>query len=141
MDTSVFNVYAFTSSVLGLHLLVLAFLTGGARAKSGRFVNPEDKGVVKGTQGPEDSPEVQRFKRAHVNALENAVPFFVVAALYVATGGTKVGAQAYCYTFLAARLLHSVFYLLGKQPFRTMMFAIGAMATIGMAVQVIRATI
>jgi hypothetical protein len=37
--------------------------------------------------------------------------------------------------------LHSIFYLAGRQPFRTMTFAIGALATMGMGVQVLVATV
>lgn len=44
----------------------------------------------------------------------------------------------YFWTFTAARLLHSVFYLWGKQPFRTLAFAVGVLAIIGMAVHVLR---
>jgi glutathione S-transferase len=104
-------------------------------------VNPEDKVVNKGELAEQEHDDVLRIKRAHINALENAVPFFVIGALYVATGATKTGAQLYCYTFLAARLLHSVFYLAGKQPFRTLSFGVGALANLGMAYHVIRAVL
>ena len=39
------------------------------------------------------------------------------------------------------RVLHSIFYLWGRQPFRTITFAIGALSLIGMRVQVIMAAI
>lgn len=140
MDPAAFNIYALTAAFLAVHLVLLALWTGFVRARSGRFANPEDKGIVKGELAAEDHPDVLRVKRAHVNALENAVPFFVVGALYVATGGTKLGAEAYCGTFLAVRVLHSLFYLWGKQPFRTMSFALGVLCIFGMAVHVIRVT-
>jgi hypothetical protein len=38
-------------------------------------------------------------------------------------------------------VLHSIFYLFGRQPFRTLMFGVGVAAMIGMAVRVIRHTI
>jgi len=141
MENPAFQAYALTSAVLAVQLILLAFWTGATRAKSKRYTNPEDAGVVKGEQAEQDHPDVLRVQRAHRNALENVVPFLAVGALYVATGASKTGAQVYCYTFLAARLLHSVFYLAGKQPFRTIAFGIGAAAVLGMAFHVIRAAI
>jgi uncharacterized MAPEG superfamily protein len=140
MDAAGFQPYALTSAILGSHLLLLAFWTGTVRALRKQYVNPEDAKLNKAEQGDEHE-DVLRTKRAHQNALENAVPFFVIGALYVATGATKSGAQIYCYTFLAMRVLHSVFYLRSMQPFRTISFAIGALAVLGMAVHVIRASL
>jgi glutathione S-transferase len=138
-DNPALHLYALCSAILAAQLLLLAFWTGTVRAMSKTFVNPEDAPLNKGgKQVEQDDPKVLRVKRVHQNALENAVPFFVVGLLYVLSGPTKLGVQAYFITFTAARLLHTFFYLFGKQPFRTMMFAIGALATLGMAVHVIR---
>ena len=131
--------YALTSTILGVHLILLAFWTGSVRVMRKQYVNPEDATLNKAPQVEADHPDVQRVKRAHMNALENAIPFFIIGALFVLTGASKSGAQIYFYTFLSVRLLHTVFYLWGKQPFRTLCFAIGALATLGMAAQVIRA--
>jgi len=133
--------YAIVASLVGVHLILLAFWTGTVRARNKKFVNPEDAGAFKGDQAEADHPDVLRVKRAHQNALENAVPFFAIGLLYALSGPSRLGAQAYFFTFLGARVLHSVFYLAQKQPFRTMMFAIGALATIGMAVHVLRVAI
>ena len=43
--------------------------------------------------------------------------------------------------FPAAPILHWVFYLWGRQPFRTLMFATGVFAMRGMAFHVIRAAV
>jgi uncharacterized MAPEG superfamily protein len=142
LDNPALKLFALTSAILAVQLILLAFWTGTARALSKTFVNPEDAPLNKGgSQAESDHPSTQRAKRAHQNALENAVPFFAVGLMYALTSPSQTGAQAYFFTFLGARLLHSVFYLWGKQPFRTMMFSIGALAIIGMAVQVIRVAI
>jgi len=140
MDVPAFHPYALTSALLAAHLVLLAFWTGTVRVLRKQYVNAEDARLNKAENTAEDHPDVLRAKRAHMNALENAVPFFIVGALYVATGATKTGAQVYCFTFLAMRLLHTVFYLRGMQPFRTISFAVGALAVLGMAVHVIRAS-
>lgn len=133
-----FRTYAIAGSIVALHLVALALWTGTVRAMRKVFVNPEDAKLFKGDQGEADHADVARVRRAHANLLENAVPFFVVGALYAMTNPSAVGAQAYLFTFVGARLLHTGFYLWGRQPFRTMMFAVGVLAIIGMAVHVLR---
>jgi glutathione S-transferase len=125
------------TAVLCLHLLALATVTSLVRTKRKVVVNPEDA-MLGGAVGDADHPDVLRTKRAHQNALENAVPFFAVGLLYALSGPSHTGALAYFGTFVGARLLHSVFYLLGKQPFRSLSFGVGFLATIGMAVHVLR---
>jgi len=137
-DNPALQIYAVCSAIVGVQLILLAFWTGTVRVMRKTYVNPEDAKLNKTEQAETDHPDVQRVKRAHQNLLENALPFFVVGALYVASGPTKLGAQAYIITFTVARVLHTFFYLFGKQPFRTLMFAIGALSVLGMAVHVIR---
>jgi uncharacterized MAPEG superfamily protein len=135
------RLFALVSTLVAIHLLALAGLTGRARTKNKVYVNPEDAGAFKGKEVEADHPDVQRAKRAHMNALENAVPFFAVGLLYALSGPSMLGAQAYFWTFLGARVLHSVFYFAQKQPWRTIMFSVGALATFGMGVHVIRTVI
>ena len=135
------SLYALCASILALHLIFLALWTGRVRVRSKKYVNPEDAVLNKADRVDTEDADVARVQRAHLNALENAVPFFVVGLLYAMSGPSKLGAQAYFFTFTAVRVLHSIFYLWGRQPFRTLMFAIGVLVTIGMAVHVIRAAI
>src|SRR6266851_2786704 len=67
-----------------------------------------------------------RVRRAHRNDLENILPFFVVSFLYVLTKPSYGAAAIYFWGFLAARVLHSIFYIRGAQPHRTIAFAVGA---------------
>jgi uncharacterized MAPEG superfamily protein len=136
-----FAYYVIASTLLALQLLGLSLYTAIVRTKAKKVVNPEDaRSVVRGSEVVEvETAEVSRLHRAHRNALENAVPFFVIGLLYVLTNGSKLGALAYFGTFTLARLLHSVFYAGGVQPWRTASFGVGALATIGMAVHVLRA--
>ena len=131
-----FRIYVVACIVLCLQLLALGGWTGAVRLSRKKYVSPEDAKAFKGSAVDAEDPEVQRVKRAHLNALENAVPFIVVGAFYIPSAN-KQGALAYCVTFVAARLLHSVFYLWGKQPWRTLMFIVGTACTVGMAVQVL----
>lgn len=141
MTTPALGLYALASAVLALHLLVLAGWTGTVRALKKQYVNPEDAKLNKAEQTEADHPDVARIRRAHQNAIENAVPFFVVGALYALSGVTRTAALIYFGVFVGARLLHSVFYLWGRQPWRTLMFGIGVLDVVGMAVHVIRAVV
>jgi glutathione S-transferase len=140
-DNPALKLYALVAALIGVQMLLLALWTGTVRTRHKQWVNPEDAKLNKGDQKDQDHPDVQRVKRAHQNAIENAVPFFAIGLLYALSGASKTGAQAYFFTFLGARVLHSIFYLWGRQPFRTLMFAAGVLATLGMAYQVIRAAI
>jgi uncharacterized MAPEG superfamily protein len=141
LENPAFRIYGLCGAIVCVHLLVLAGWTGYVRASRKTFVNPEDARLNKAKEADFDHPDVRRVQRCHMNALENAVPFLVLGLLYVIVGATKTGAQAYFFTYTGARVLHSIFYLWGKQPFRTMLFAVGALATIGMAYQVIHAVV
>jgi glutathione S-transferase len=135
------EMYALAATLLGLHLLALALWTGTARVMNKVYVNPEDAKMNKAEAAEAEHPAVSRAKRAHQNALENAVPFFAIGYLYAASAPSKQGAVIYFGTFATMRILHSVFYLWGRQPFRTLTFGIGVLTTIGMAVHVIRAAL
>src|SRR5689334_20089339 len=86
IDNVALRYYAIASTVLALHLLALALWTGTVRVMNKQWVNPEDAKLNKGENTAKDHPAVERVKRAHTNALENALPFFVVAALYALSG-------------------------------------------------------
>ena len=141
LDHPALKLYALVATILALQMLFLAPWTGKVRVQHKVWVNPEDAAFNKGKKVDEDHEEVLRVKRAHQNLVENALPFFIIGLLYALTKPSTLGAQAYFFTILGTRVLHSIFYLLGRQPFRTLMFAMGVLAMIGMAIHVIRAAL
>jgi uncharacterized MAPEG superfamily protein len=141
IQSHAWQLYVLCSAILGVQLLLLALWTGTVRVLRKQWVNPEDARLGKGERTEADHPDVQRAKRAHLNALENAVPFFVIGLAYALLAPSQLAAQAYFWSFTLARLFHSLFYLLGLQPWRTLSFAIGVLSTFGMAFHVIRAAV
>jgi uncharacterized MAPEG superfamily protein len=135
-----FSIYALACAVLVLNLLVLAGMVGGGRGKARVVLNPEDARPGAKVEA-NDAESVARIGRAHRNALENFVPFAVLGLLYVLMGATARGATILFATFVVARLLHSVVYLAGKQPWRTVFYLVGVLATVGILVQVTRGAI
>lgn len=141
MDDQAFNVYLACVAALAFNLWFLTFLTAARRGSAKVYVNPEDAKAFKGETGDKDAPVVERAKAAHRNALENILPFAILALLYVMTGASKTGAMAYFITFTVVRWLHSFMYLGGIQPLRTAMFAIGYLVNIGLSIQLLIAAL
>ncbi|MEZ4401483.1 MAG: MAPEG family protein [Kofleriaceae bacterium] len=132
--------YALSVCVVVLTLYFLGFETARVRAKRKIVLNQEDTLVTAGASvGEVEHVDVQRLLRAHRNALENAVPFFVLGLLYLLTGPGATFARVLFGVFAVVRVLHAAFYLQARQPYRTGMFAVGALVNMIMLVQVLRA--
>jgi len=136
-----FKTYVLAATFVGLHLVLLALWTGTVRAMRKVFVFPEDARLNKGRQAESEHADVLRVQRAHANLLENAVPFLIVGLAYVATGASAAGAELLMFGFVAVRVLHSIAYLAGRQPFRTIAFGLGVISIGTMAIQVLRAAL
>ena len=135
-----FGAYLVNCLILVVNLLVLWAVSGGTRAKTKTVINEEDTSTVsKGARLlPDNPPEVARVLRVHQNAMANVVPFLFLAQLFVAVGGPAQEAWILFSAFTGFRLLHSVVYLAGKQPWRTIFFTLGGLTTIALMIEVVR---
>jgi prostaglandin-E synthase 1 len=127
-----FVAYAVSLMVLSLNLLLLWAYSGSVRGKTKTTPNREDATTVaKGAQLVEsEPPEVARVLRAHKNAMANIVPFALLGLVYVLAGGSGTVAWAVFGAFTAARVAHSLAYLASKQPWRSVSFTLGGLATL-----------
>ena len=75
---------------------------------------------------------VARVLRAHRNAADNILPFAVLGLLFVLWGAMPMLTAIFCGVFVVARLTHSFSYLGERQPWRTVSFGVGALATLVM---------
>ncbi len=138
----VFVLYAECCAVLVVTMYALGFMTAKTRADRKKVINAEDVKINNGAEVVDvEHGDVQRIKRAHLNALENAVPFFVIGFIYTQTSPSMMVARIFFLTFVGLRLFHAMFYLTAKQPFRTLSFAVGALVNLAMVVQVLRAVL
>lgn len=128
-----FLAYAAASVLLVIDTLFLWAYSGVVRAKVGVAINPEDAARFGVPLSLTDPPEVARVLRAHGNAQATIFPFLLLGLVYVLIGGSAEIAAVLFTIFTAARIAHSVSYLLGKQPWRTVFFIIGGLATIALA--------
>jgi prostaglandin-E synthase 1 len=126
------RIYAVTALVLSLNILWLWTKSGFVRGRTKTVMNDEDRGAAaKGVAVVEmDPPEVRRVLRAHRNALDNSVPFLVVALVFVLLGASPLAAGITFCAFVLARLLHSFAYLRAIQPMRTIAFVSGLLVTV-----------
>ena len=123
-----FLAYALTCFVLSLNLVVLWVSSGAVRARSGVAINPEDGARYGAPVRESDPPVVARFLRAHRNAEATSYPFLLLGLVYVlGGGGARMGVPIFA-AFTVARIAHSIVYLRGLQPWRTLAFAASLVA-------------
>jgi prostaglandin-E synthase 1 len=135
-----FVAYAVSVLVLSANLLFLWAYSGSVRGKTKTTPNKEDsKGGASLVES--EPPEVARVLRAHKNAMANIVPFAILGLVYVLAGGNATVAVAVFGVFTFARLAHSFAYLGGKQPWRSIWFGLGGLATLTLMGFIVRALV
>lgn len=132
------------SVVLKQLLTILFQLTGRIRAN--RFSYPEDA-LTPGSEAG-DPPAVVHAQHLIRNSLENEPLFLLVLVTYLLAHMTSMAdfashdawvetASIYAWTFVGARYVHGLMFVVRKQPWRTLSYTVGLLATLGLAVQVI----
>ncbi len=121
-----FQPYVISVLVLGANLVGLANATALTRGQAAEVINPEDVALNKKATVVYDAgnDKTARYRRAHRNALENT-PVFITTALVLTLMGTSAGiAAALFYSYAGLRIVHSICYVRGIQPFRTLSFVL-----------------
>ncbi|XP_014671144.1 PREDICTED: microsomal glutathione S-transferase 1-like [Priapulus caudatus] len=137
-DNDVFSSFAFYGTASVVKMMMMSILTSKQRMKNKAWVNPEDFEVRGYEVKPTTSDlDVERVRRNHQNDIENIIPFAIIGLLYVATGPCETAAKWHFRVFAAARLAHTIAYQSGRSRPRGLCFAVGNVATLSMAVQVL----
>jgi prostaglandin-E synthase 1 len=138
-----FVAYAVSLIVLSLNMLLLWAYSGAVRGKTKTTPNKEDSTTVaNGSKVLEvDPPEVARVLRAHKNAMANIVPFAILGLVFVLAGGSATVAWVVFGVFTGARLAHTFAYLNAKQPWRTLSFVLGGVATLALMGFIVKALV
>jgi uncharacterized MAPEG superfamily protein len=119
------RLFGITYLILVLKMVAVGWYTSFHRIQKGVYATPEDyalRGVPHAARADED---IERARRAHRNDLENILPYFGVGLYYALTNPSLAAARVFFIGYLAARVLHSVFYVLQLQPYRTIAFGLG----------------
>lgn len=93
-------------------------------------MNEEDAAFTAGSKVTYNDPDVERVRRAHLNDLENILPWFVITYLWLGTGPSPWLAKMLIRTFVLARIFHTISYVIMKQqPTRAIAFFVGVAIT------------
>jgi uncharacterized MAPEG superfamily protein len=137
LTSPTFIAYAITTLLLSLNLIVLWAMSGTVRAGTKTALNAEDAAMFKVSVVDADPPAVARVLRAHANAEANIYPFLILGLIYVLAGGAYLPAVVIFAVFVVARIAHSVFYVRGGQPWRTLSFTLGGVATLALMIAIV----
>lgn len=78
-----------------------------------------------------NDPDVERTRRAHLNDLENVVPWFIVTYIWLWMNPPLLAVKILVPSFVIARFLHTFFYVFHpRQPLRAIFFYIGFLITV-----------
>ena len=136
-ESPAFIAYAITALALSLNLIVLWAMSGTVRAGTKTALNAEDAKMFNAAHVDADPPAVARVLRAHRNAEANIYPFLILGLVYVLAGGNYLTSVIIFAVFVVARIAHSIFYVRGGQPWRTLSFTLGGIATLALMVALV----
>jgi len=132
-----FVAYAITGMILCVNMIGVWAYSGTVRGKTKTTINAEDAKQFKAPLVDHDPPEVARVLRAHANAAANIYPFLFLGLVFVLAGGSATAAEIIFGAFTVSRLVHSIAYLAGKQPWRSLAFGAGGLATLALMVNIV----
>jgi uncharacterized MAPEG superfamily protein len=137
-----YQFYALTTVILFFKMVSISLVQGAGRASTKTFVTPEDaKFFAHTAPATEEAPIVKRAANAWRNDLENIPIFLFLGLIYVTLGCWPQGAFIYFTIFVVARFLHTITFLLGLQPWRTIFFTIGLIICFILSVQILSAVL
>jgi glutathione S-transferase len=131
---------ALPAAVLFLKMFAISGYQGFHRITKKAFQNPEDARVFGRNEPlPAELPQVQRAALAWRNDLENIPMFLILVLVWLGMGASADAVSIYCWTFVAARVVHTVVFLAGLQPWRTLAYSLGVACTVGVLAQIVKA--
>ena len=137
------RLFVVCAAILVLKMSVTSLATAVFRNLRGVFISPEDY-AFRRKPPREPDEQIERIRRAHHNDLEAILPFLAVGFLAAATGAVSYRVAWWLFVpFTAARVLHTIAYSLGLQPWRSILFGIADVAlwvtTISLLIASVRA--
>ncbi|XP_029167657.1 microsomal glutathione S-transferase 1-like [Nylanderia fulva] len=120
------KLFRFWGTILALKVLAMLPLTAQQRFGKKIYMNEEDVTFLGKGKVVLNDPDVERVRKAHRNDLENILPWFMITYLWLSTGPSLWLANALMRTFVIARIIYTISYLvIKKQPIRFLVFFVG----------------
>ncbi|WP_409307784.1 MAPEG family protein [Pseudomonas putida] len=129
--SSALQAYALCVVVLFLKMFLVSCYQGYHRLRFVAFTNPEDAAVFRRIAQAVERPQVIRAAKVWANDLENIPMFFALGGLAVALEAATLPVLWLSVVFTVARVLHTLAYLRGLQPWRTLFYGIGVICLLG----------
>lgn len=129
--SSALQAYALCVVVLFLKMFLVSCYQGYHRLRFVAFTNPEDAAVFRRIAQAAERPQVIRAAKVWANDLENIPLFFALGGLAVALEAATLPVLWLSVVFTVARVLHTLAYLRGLQPWRTLFYGIGVICLLG----------
>lgn len=126
------HLYALCVLVLCLKMFAISCYQGLFRIRGLAFTNPEDAAFCNRAVQSQELPQVVRAAKAWANDLENIPLFFGLGGLCVALDTALVSTAWLFGGFTLARVAHTLAYLFGWQPWRTLAYAVGVACLFGL---------
>jgi glutathione S-transferase len=148
MDNPVFVTYMIAAAIMILKIMGQGWMTVFRMLKSDAgLVSPEDlrSGPINRnprTEQLEVIDYVDRSRRIHRNDLENIPAFLACGLIFVAAGPPYLLATVLMYTFVVARLVHTLAYATAQShEIRATLYTIGSLVVIVMAIYALAAAV
>ncbi len=148
MENPVFVTYMIAASIMIMKIMGQGWMTVYRMLKSDSgLVSPEDLQVGLINRNPrreqlELNDYVDRSRRMHRNDLENIPAFLACGLLFVVAGPSHLLAIVLMYSFVGARLVHTLAYATKQShEVRATLYTIGSVAVIIMAIYVLVAAL
>ncbi len=139
---SEYQFYALITVILFFKMASISLVQGIARLSTRTFVTPEDARFFAHSEpAQEEAPIVKRAANCWRNDLENIPIFLFLGLIYVTLGLWPGGAFIYFTIFVLARILHTITFLLGLQPWRTIFFTFGMAVCIILSINILTAVL
>lgn len=104
-----FRVYITWGGFLLIKILLMAFLTVFHRMRTGAVENEEDMKMRSVNEIKKDE-SVERVRRAHLNDLENCIPFLIAALFYIMSEPDQEVASWLIRIAVLSRFCHTIVY-------------------------------
>jgi glutathione S-transferase len=137
-----YQFYALTTVILFFKVLANSAVQALARVSTRTFVTDEDaRFFAQAPPAPDELPIVKRAAAAWRNDLENVPIFLFLGLIYVTLGCWPGGVYIYFTIFVIARILHTIAYLRGLQPARTIFYSLGVFVCFALSIQILTAVL
>jgi glutathione S-transferase len=148
MENPVFVTYMIAAAIMILKLMGQGWMTVYRMLKiDAGWATPEDLkgGLINRNPRPEQlelNDYVERSRRMHRNDLENIPAFLACGLIFVAAAPSYLLANILMYTFVGARLVHTLAYATKQShEVRATLYTIGSVVVIIMALYALAAVI